>query len=122
MIVEVIYRLLLLDVGWFIGLFMNNLLWVFIFYATANILDSSKTFFGKIGLFLVFVFDVFTELSFAQITGWAFLGAGFLSLLYISRLAVSILAENTPALKKHMLKIVTVHWLTVYVFYNVFLR
>ncbi len=121
MILEAISHALSLDFGWFIGLAMDNLLWVAIFYATANILDESKSFLGTIWLFLFFVYDLFTELSFAQASGWVLLGAGFLALLYTSRTALSIWIESTPSLKRHMLKILSLHWLGVYIIYNIFM-
>ena len=121
MIIEALYRAISLDLAWFVSLAMSNLLWVFIFYAAANILDESNTISGSIALFLIFTFDLFTELTFFSITGWVFLGTGFLALLYITRVALSLWVENTPSLRKHLLKILTVHWLAIFVIYNVFL-
>lgn len=121
MIIQAIAHLFSLDFGWFIGLAMDNLLWVAIFYATANILGEGKSFLGTIWLFLFFVYDLFTELSFAQASGWVLLGSGFLALLYTSRTAISIWIESTPSLKRHMLKILSIHWLGVYIIYNVFM-
>src|SRR3989344_1613888 len=121
MLIEALYQALNLNIGWFIELALDNLLWVFIFFATANILDDSKTLVGSIMLFLFFVFDFFAELGFSQASGWVFLGAGFLAIVYLSRIAISIWVEYTPSLKRHMLKILAAHWLAVYIIYNLFL-
>ncbi|GEM_PF-2079268 len=121
MLIQAIYHLFTLDIGWFIDLAMGNLLWVAIFFAAANLLDENKSIIGSVVLFLFFVFDLFAEFTFSQATGWVFTGAQFLLLLYLTRTIVSIWCETTPSLQKHTLKIVTGHWLVVYILYSVFL-
>lgn len=121
MILEAMAHAFSLDIQWFAELFMDNLLWVFIFYATANLLDKSRTFAGSVWLFLFFVYDFFTETSFTQAAGWTLTGVGFLAILYLTRTAFTAVVEYTPKLKPHMLKLSALHWLVVLVFYNVFM-
>ena len=121
MIIESLYHLASLDFGWFISLAMENLLWVAIFFAAANLLDESKGIVGSVVLFIFFVFDLFAEFDFSRATGWAFTGAEFLLLVYLTRTIVSIWCETTPSLQKHTLKILTGHWLAVYIIYSIFL-
>lgn len=120
MIIESIQALVTLDFGWFANIFLDNLLWVFIFFACANFLDKSKTFIGMVFLFIFFVYDMFTEFSFAQISGWSFYGAQFLAIYYVTRMFVGILAENSRYFKTHVLKVYALHWLVLYAGFNIF--
>ena len=120
MIIEAFYHAFSLDFSWFIDITMNNLLWVFIFFAAANILDYSKSTLGAIGLFFFFVYDLFTEMTFSQASGWVFTGAQFLFLLYFTRTIVHIWCETTPSLQRHSVKILALHWLIVYSAYSIF--
>lgn len=121
MILECIYHAASFDLGWFVSLFMNNLLWVFIFFCCAVFLGKEKGLFAAISLFIFFVYDMFTEFSFSDMSGWAFSGAQFLIIYYVTRLFVGIISENNKFLKNHVLKIFAIHWLLVFAGYNLLL-
>ena len=81
MFVEFLYHLLLLDIAWILGFFLDNLVWAFALAAISYTLFGGKQFFyGLAVLTLVLWIDA----SFETLTGWTIFAGGFMTIYFLS--------------------------------------
>ncbi|MCR4368443.1 MAG: hypothetical protein NUV67_00890, partial [archaeon] len=103
----------------FIDIVMNNLLWVFVFYALIHyFLDGKRT----IYFFLTLVVLIWAFIDFDSLTGLTWKAAGFLLIYYMSKLAVLAWAENSPRLRNKLLIVSEVQFLALLLIYTFFIR
>lgn len=115
MLFNFIQHLLSVDVGWFMALIMNNLLWLFIFYAVMYVfMGGKKVLYG----FVVFCLTLWVWQDFQNASGVAIFGAAFLSLWYITKLALLAVVESVPALSKKLIYINELHGLTLVLLFS----
>ncbi len=113
-----IQHLLALDIGWFIALIMNNLLWLFIFYAVMHIfMDGKKAVYG----FVVFCLTLWAWQDFENVSNVIIFGASFLSIWYVTKLALLTFVESVPALSKKLIYINELHGLLLVVLFSIFM-
>ncbi len=115
---EVIQALFHLDGSFFIDIFMNNLLWFFIFYSAIYYFFG-----GKNTLFytIVLTLNIFAFLDLETTSGIAITSAGFLILFYLTKLALMLFTENSKSMQKYIVIISTISGYTVLILYNFFL-
>ncbi len=102
---EAVQALLQLDVGFFIGLALSNIFWVFAFYLMIHYFFEGKK---TVYFFFLWGFLLWAILDWEHITGFAFSGAAVLMLYYVTKIALLKFAETTPALKKYMIVLSTI--------------
>jgi len=99
MLLEMILRLLSLDLGWFAGLAMNSLMIGFMLLAVFYIFLEGKKFIkGSIVIFIT----LFAFLDLERALGIAFFTGSAVLFYYISKLVVLVIAENNAYLKKNL--------------------
>ena len=106
-IFQAIHSALALDFGFFIDVFMGNLLWVAIFYALVHILFDGKNVLYWFGLF---TFTLWCVIDFERFTGLAFSAAAFLLLYYITKISIIAFVQSTPSLQRYALVFSTLHY------------
>lgn len=117
MFLNFIQHLLSLDIGWFAALIMNNLLWLFIFYAVMHIfLGGKNVLYG----FVVFCLALWAWQDFQNASGVIIFGASFLSIWYITKLALLAIVETVPALSKKLIYINELHGLLLVFLFSLF--
>ena len=95
---EAVHALLSLDIGFFVDVVMNNLLWVFVFYVLIHIFfDGKKVLYW----FLLFCVLMWAAFDWETLTGFSFTGASFLLIYYATKLSGFVLTETTPSLRKY---------------------
>ena len=100
MLLEMILRLLDLDLGWFGGLAMNSLMIGFMLLAVFYIFLEGKNFLkGSIVIFIT----LFAFLDLEHALGIAFFTGQAVLLYYLSKFVVLAIAENNAALKKNLI-------------------
>ncbi|MFA4907426.1 MAG: hypothetical protein WC602_04085 [archaeon] len=112
-------HLLSFDLGWILGLLLNNWLWAFIFLAVSYFLFGQKKF---IAGFFVLTILLWSFLDFNKITGLGLLDPQFIMLTILAMIIVGLFVENTPGLSRHFVFISSARWVFVVIMYNVFLR
>lgn len=107
-----------LDFGWLLQFVLDNLLWLFLFAASAVFFFEKKNWV----LAIVFVgFWVFISSEFAAIVGWQLLSADFLAVNMIALVAVLTFAQYDSWGSKNLLLVNIVRFLVVLAFFNLFL-
>ena len=119
MFAEALNALLSLDLGWFIGITMHNLFWVFGFFVAAHIFKEGK---NVLGYFLVITASVWMFFDFSNVTGWVVFGAFFLFVLYAGRMAVLMFIEDTEFGKKNLPLVYTMYFWVWMIIFNMFLK
>ncbi len=104
-----------IDMGFFTGIAMGNLLWLAIFYALVHIFFDGK---NVLYWFALFTFTLWSVLDFERFTGLAFSGAAFLLVYYISKISLIAFVETTPSLKKFALVFSTLHYYALALFFT----
>ena len=112
-------RLLSFDLGWILGLLLNNWMWAFIFLAVSYFLFGQKK---LIPGFFVLTILIWSFLDFNSITGLGLLDPRFFLLTMLAMIIVGLFVENTTGLSKHFVFISSARWVFVVIMYNVFLR
>src|SRR3989344_6350354 len=102
---EAMQALFALDLGFFIDVFMNNLFWVFAFYAMLYLFFNGK---NIVYWFIFWGFLVWAILDWQDLTGIVFTAGGFLFLYYLSKIALLAFAESVPGLRKYLVVISTI--------------
>ena len=116
---EALQALFELNLGFFVDIAMNNLLWIFIFYALIHyFLEGKRTLY----FFLVFAMVIWTFIDFEILTGIAWQAAGFLLIYYVTKLAVLAWAENSPNLKNKLLWVSEVQFMLLLFVYTFFIK
>ena len=118
-IFQAINAIFSLDINFFINIFMNNLLWVFVFYALIHYFMEGRR---VIYFFLVFSFLLWSFVDFEILTGLAWNAAGFLLIYYLTKIALLTLAEDIPSLKNKLLWISEVQFVFLLFAYIFFLK
>ncbi len=116
---EAMQALFALDLGFFIDVFMNNLIWVFAFYVMIYIFFEGK---NTIYWFIFWTFLVWAILDWQDLTGIVFTAGAFLFLYYLSKIALLGFAESVPALKKYLVVISTVSAYSLMLIYTFFMK
>ena len=112
---ELVARIIQLDLTWFIGLFFNNLFWVFAFATVAYFTISKKRLvFGTIFIFVTLTITT----TFPSYVGWTVLSGAFLSTHYIVKLVLVSFTENVEALQKHFLIINVMQFVVTLAIFN----
>ncbi len=119
MIPEAIAATLSLDVAWWLHIIFANLFWVFGFLAIAYFFFGGKK---MLSGFLVIVLAIWATMDFSAFSGWTFTAAAFLLLYYITRLSLLAFIESVPSLQKHILPPFVIQYISLLVFFNIFLR
>jgi hypothetical protein len=114
--IQAIYQL---NIAFFIEVFMNNLLWVFMFYVMIHFLFEGKR---TVYWFVLFSFTLWALLAWESLTGFVFSAASFLLLFYLSKFALLGFVEDIPSLKRHIVLISSIAGYSVVVFYTFFLQ
>ena len=115
---ELAKHLVELDLFWFIGFALDNLLWVFMLACLAYFMvGKDKVFWGTIFLYVA----ITITMGFTNVLGWPLLTAGFLSVHYIVRLTMLTFMENVKALKPFLLPATSVQLYVTLWLYTVFM-
>jgi len=101
MFVEIMQHLVLLDVIWFANLFLNNLHWVFAFFALGFIFFNGKTPWKK---FVVIATVPLIWEDFTALTGIILFATEFLAIYYVVQIATMRFAEDYPQISNKL------HW------------
>lgn len=120
MLLDFMSHLVSLDLAWIIQLILDNLLWLFLLYATLYVVnDGKKTILGTILLFFI----IWAWMDFER-AGEAIVFAGsFLGIYYITKIAFIGFFEKIPGLGPGAVIILSeIHYLTVFILFNVFMR
>lgn len=115
---EVLQAAIVLNIGFFIDLFLGNLFWFFLFYTAMHY------FIGKKQLYFALLFSAvmwaWTDLEF--FSGLTWVVPSFLLIYYVTKLAVVALVETTPSLRKYVVVISTLQFYVLFLVYNFLLR
>lgn len=121
MFFEFLNAVISLDVNWLAWLFFANLHYLFLFVAVGFFFFGPKMRKAAISALLL-AFSAWALVDFQNISGWAILVGGFLAIFYITKIAVLTFAEDVPYLKKHLVLVSELHFVSILIFYNLFLR
>src|SRR3989344_3857397 len=94
-----------LDIGFFIGVILGNIFFVFALYAMIHIFFNGKK---TIYFFVLFAFTLWALIDLETLTGIGITGTLFLLFYYVSKLALLGFVESVPALKKYMIVVSSV--------------
>ena len=97
--IELLSFAMALDFAFFIDLIMNNLFWVFGFFAAGYIFSNGKT--ASISGFL-FAGMILVSLDIFNLINFSIYTASGLMILYLVRVTVILLLENTEGGSKHI--------------------
>ena len=97
--VELLQNLISLNAQFFIDLAMNNLLWVFMFYAIGYFFSGGKM---PLGRALVFYLMVMTSMDIFKLVGFSIFTTAGIAMLYFIRTPVLLFLEKTRGLSRHM--------------------
>jgi len=116
---EAIQALLSLDISFFVGIAIDNIFWIFAFYALIFYFMEGKR---TIYFFLLLTVLIFAFIDFESITliGWS--AASFLLIYYITKLAVLAWAENSPSMKNKLVLISEIQFLGLLIIYTFFMK
>jgi len=118
-LLEMIARFLSLDFGWFFGLAMNNLVWVFAFLALAYFFwEKTPLIIG----FAAVVLYAYGSIAFTALIGWPILIGSFLLLAYIARISVATFSHYDETLTAHLPLILVIQFFVILAVYNLFLK
>ncbi|MEK6957611.1 MAG: hypothetical protein AABW99_01355 [archaeon] len=117
--VEAVQALFSLDLGFFIDIVMNNLLWVFLLYALVHYFFDGK---HILHYFLLLSLMMWAWADLEKITGLAWTAASFLLIYYITKLAVIAWAENSPGLKNKIVVISELQFLLLLFIFTFFIK
>lgn len=92
---QAVQALFALDMGFFIGIFMNNLVWAV---------------------------ELWIILDWEHLSGYVFTGSSFLLLYYITKIALLSIAENSPGLKRYMIAISAIQAYVLIIFFTFFMK
>ena len=118
MLVEFLVHLISLDFHWLIGLVMNNLHFLFIFFAISYFFFDGKNYI--LAMFLL-ILDVWLVADMEKVTGLLVFVGGFLTIFYITKLAIVTFAEDSEKLRKYLVPISTAQAYGAFIIYNYFL-
>lgn len=117
MFLELLIRLSMLDVNWFISLVMNNLFFLFGFTAMMYyFMQGQKTIRGM----MMIAFVMFAVQDFELASGGAIIHPSFLAVHYIAKFAILLFAEANEFLSKYLIVINDVEYVVVFFFFNIF--
>ncbi len=116
---EALQALFPLDLGFFVDITMNNLLWVAVFAALIYFFFEGKR---LLYWFLFWNFLLWAILDWEKLTGYVFTGATFLLLYYIIKIVLLALAENSPGLKKYMVVISSIQAYSLIIIFTFFMK
>lgn len=118
--VEFLYRLVTLDIIWFMMLFANNLLittMVFIVMAVFFGFNLKKAAFATALIFVqIWVID-----DAVTLLGGFFISGAFLLIYYVSKLSVLTAVDEDERLKKHIIPINEAAWMVPLILYNLYM-
>jgi hypothetical protein len=117
MLLQFISNLLSLNIPWFVELALNNLFYLFAFYAVMHIFMAGK---GVLNGFVVLCLMIWFWMDFAALGGAVLFVGGFLAFYYISKMALLILAEATPQLKQKLIIVSELQFIGAFVLYNLY--
>ncbi|HLC92589.1 MAG TPA: hypothetical protein VJH23_02685 [archaeon] len=115
---QAIHAIAGLDIGFFIDLVLNNILFVFLFYVMIHIFFGGKK---TLYFFVLWGFLLWAIIDWQDITGIAFSGASFLLLYYASKLALLGFVESVPSLRKYIVVVSSVSAYFLMWFYTFFI-
>ena len=116
---QAVQAIMNLDLAFFIDIAMNNLLWVFMFYAMIHFfMEGKKTVFW----FVIWAFLLWAICDWETLTGFVFQSAPLLGLFYLSKFALLGVAEDIPSLKKYLVLVSTISAYFVIIVYTFFLQ
>ena len=119
MLYEAVGRLVSFDFSWFVELALGNFFWIFAFACIAFFFfGGKKTFFYTI--FLIVWIWAFGDFDIA--TGLVWTSASFLLIYYTTKVAVLVWVQNSPKLKNYVVAVNEVHFFTLLLISNFFLR
>ena len=118
MIIEAFTHAFALDLGWFIGMLLGNLHWLFVLIACVFIfMDGKKYVLGFLWLVLI----LWAFLDFEKMSDWVVFVGGFLIIYYVSKLALLKFAEDNKVLEKWLVPLSTAQGYIVMVLYNIYM-
>jgi len=120
MFFEFLNAVITLDVNWVVGLFFSNLHYLFVFFAICFFFWNQSAKKAIVAFFLLCVV-AWAWVDFELLSGWGLFLASFLSIYYISKIVVNIFAEDIPSLKNRMVLVNEVHFIALFVFFNIFM-
>lgn len=121
MFFEFLNAVITLDLGWLVGLFVNNFHYLFFFAMICFFFfgpSIKKTIIATAMICVV----AWMWVDFEIMSGWGLFLASFLGIYYITKIAVNIFAEDIPSLKNHMVLVNEVQFIALFVFFNLFMR
>ncbi|MBI2597797.1 MAG: hypothetical protein HYW50_01225 [Candidatus Diapherotrites archaeon] len=119
MFFEALTHAMALDFGFFIGLVLNNLFWVFGFYAIMfYFFNGKKTLYFTI--FFALIVWAYSDMQ--AITNIVWTSASFLLFYYISKLALLKIAETIPRISKYMVVLSTAQGLLLFLVFNFLIK
>ena len=119
MFFEAVQALFSLDLLFFIEIFMENLLWVFMFIALMYFFfDGKRTIYFS----FLFVLVMWAWADLEPLTGLVWTSAFFLLFYYLSKIALIGFTESSPSLKKYTIIISTLQFYILFLIFNFFLK
>ena len=119
MLVEFLARLVEFDLVWIVELVFGNLHWLFALFATIFIFYDGKK---PILPFVLLMGVLWAALDLSTVTGWVWAVPMFLAIHYMSRIAIVIFASEIEGLKNKLPVVFVIHFFTIYIIFNLFLR
>ena len=116
---EVMQALFALDIGFFVGMIIHNLFWLFAFYALIYFFFEGK---NTIYWFVLWSFLLWAILDWENLTGFVFTAGVFLMLYYLSKLAFLRFSESIPQLKDHLVLLSSIQAYSLIVIYTFLLK
>jgi len=116
---EWIPRLFSLDLMWFIYLAMDGLLWVFLFSFVVFVYNKMKFSFR---IFAVIVLAWLSFIEFFDALGIVTLAGGFIFVYYIGQFVILNLISTVSSLKNRIPFVLTLYFLAMFAFYNIFMK
>ncbi len=120
MFFEFLNAVITLDLNWLVTVFSSNFHYLFLFAMLCFFFwgpSVKKTVIATIVLFTAawiwFDFQIFT--------GWAWAVPVFLAIYYITKIGIVTFAEDMPQLRKHLVLIQELHFVGLFVVFNLFL-
>lgn len=111
---EAIMEILQLNLQFFTDLVTSQMLWVFGFAVLIYFFFDKN----RLYWYVLWAFLLWAILDWEHLTGMAFSGASFLLFYYVTKLSILAIAEKSPALKKYMIVISTLHAYTLIVIFT----
>jgi len=119
MLVEFLARVLEFDLVWIVGLIFGNLHWLFAIGAVIYFFYGGKK---PVLPFILLMGVVWAAIDLSTITGWVWAVPMFLAIHYITRIAIVIFASEIEGLKNKLPVVFVIHFFTIYIIFNLFLR